>query len=319
MPLPRIVDRLPHDPYAERAALVASLRATPASIPPKYFYDALGCALFGAICALDEYYPTRTEQAIFEHYRAEIANAVGSGRQFVDLGAGDCRKAEPWLAALQPRRYVAVDIAAAALAPALARIAADQPDLETIGVLADFTAGLDLRRDLLDAPALFFYPGSSIGNFSPADAVHFLRSLREHCAFTGEGSGLLIGVDTKKEKMTLDAAYDDALGVTAAFNRNVLKHVNAILGSDFDPRQFLHRGFYNTDAGRIEMHLEATSAQSVHIDGIARIFTAGERIATEHSYKYTPAEFRALLERAGFAHSRCWQDDAGAFAVFHAA
>ncbi len=317
MPAYRIVQRLSVDPAAERTALVAGLRAVPASIPPKYFYDVLGCALYGAICELPEYYPTRTERAIFHQYRAEIAKAMGNGGQFVDLGAGDCCKGESWLAFVAAKRYVAVDIAAEEINRALARLAPDYPDVEMLGVITDFTAGLDLTADLADLPTTFFYPGSSIGNFTPEEALAFLRAIRLHCVVPG--SGLLIGVDTKKEKARLDSAYDDPLGVTAAFNRNVLNHVNRMLGSDFMPEAFAHRGFYNAQASRIEMHLEATSAQTVALDGTARTYAAGERIHTENSYKYSPAEFSALLERAGFAAIRCWQDARRDFAVFYAA
>jgi dimethylhistidine N-methyltransferase len=314
----QIHSRLVRDPAQERAALVAGLRATPASIPPKYFYDALGCALFGAICELPEYYPTRTERGIFGEQREAIAAAAGRQRQFVDLGAGDCCKALAWLPFLEPVRYVAVDIAGHALESALATMAVEYPEIEMTGIVADFTQGLDLRRDLGAVPATFFYPGSSIGNFAPADARRFLADIHLHC-LASEGSGLVIGVDTKKSKARLDAAYDDALGVTAAFNRNVLQHVNRLLGADFHPDAFAHRGFYNEAAGRVEMHLEATSPQTVRLDGVPRHFAAGERIHTENSYKYTPGEFTALLQEAGFRRVTCWQDANRDFAVFYAA
>ncbi len=317
MPGYRLVHRLAVDPVAERRALVEGLRTTPAGIPPKYFYDVLGCALYGAICELPEYYPTRTERAIFHEYRAEIAKAMGRDGQFVDLGAGDCHKGEDWLAFVAAKRYVAVDIAAEAINRALARLAPKHPDVEMLGVITDFTAGLDLAADLDDLPTTFFYPGSSIGNFTPDEAFDFLRAIRRHCIVPG--SGLLVGVDTQKDQARLDVAYDDPLGVTAAFNRNVLNNVNRVLGSDFVPHAFAHRGFYNARAGRIEMHLEATSAQTVMLDQAPRIYVAGERIHTENSYKYAPAGFRAMLERAGFGAVRCWQDARGDFAVFYAA
>jgi dimethylhistidine N-methyltransferase len=312
----RVVHRLEVDPAAERRALVAGLRATPPCIPPKYFYDDLGCALYGAICALPEYYPTRTERAIFSAYRAEIAQAIGVGSQFVDLGAGDCSKAESWLALVAAKRYVAVDLAAGLIERALARLASAFPAVEMLGVITDFTLGLDLRSDLVELPATFFYPGSSIGNFAPDDALLFLQAIKRHCEVPG--SGLLIGVDTVKDKARLDAAYDDSLGVTAAFNRNVLNYVNRVLDSDFAAGAYAHRGFYNAEAGRIEMHLEAMSAQVVTLDGAPRIFGAGERIHTENSYKYAPADFAAQLRQAGFQTVRCWQDACGDFAVFHA-
>ncbi|HEY3460331.1 MAG TPA: L-histidine N(alpha)-methyltransferase, partial [Casimicrobiaceae bacterium] len=166
-------------------------------------------------------------------------------------------------------------------------------------------------------PVTFVYPGSSIGNFAPHDALHLLRAIRRHCP--DDASGLLIGVDTKKEVARLSAAYDDAEGVTAAFNRNVLFHVNRILGTRFDPAAFAHVAFYASGASRIEMHLEARSAQSVVIDGIERTYARGERILTEHSYKYAPDEFEALLAAAGFRRVTRFQDPSGDFAVYYAA
>jgi dimethylhistidine N-methyltransferase len=313
----RVVDLLHADDARERRRLVDGLRAPQAAISPKYFYDELGCALFTAICELPEYYPTRTERAIFERHGAEIAAAAGQGAQLVDLGAGDCAKAESLLPVLVPARYVAVDIAADALRSALARIAGRHPALDVLGIACDFTRGLDLGRHLWTRRTTFFYPGSSIGNFLPADAAAFLAAIRAHCA-RHPGSGLLIGVDTPKEPARLVAAYDDALGVTAAFNRNVLVHVNRVLGSDFDPAAFAHVACYDAAAQRIEMHLEARRAMDVDLDGAGRHFCAGERIHTENSYKYTPEQFAAMLRAAGFGSVRVWQDVDGDFAVCHA-
>lgn len=315
----RLINRMigPLRPHAqtEWAALVEGLFAQPAVIPPKYFYDALGCALFDAICELPEYYLTRTERRIFAAHRETIAAVVGQNRQFVDLGAGNCAKGEFWIAALKPRRFIAVDIAAAAVEPALARLALAHPDVEFTGVITDFSRTLDLAADLDTGAATFFYPGSSIGNFNPDEALGLLAQVRDLCFRRG---GLLIGVDAPKDGARLAAAYDDALGVTAAFNRNVLNHVNALLGSDFDPAAFAHVAFYNAGAGRVEMHLEARSVQRVTIAGRERVFAAGERIHTENSYKYSPEEFAALLRRAGFSDIAVWQDEAGDFAVYYA-
>lgn len=313
----RIVERLVRDPDAERAALSSGLQAPAAAIPPRYFYDALGCALFGAICELPEYYPTRTERAIFSEYRDEIADAIGQGHQFVDLGAGNCGKALAWLPLLAPRRYLAVDIAGQEIGNALAKMAPEFPEIEMLGIVTDFMAGLDLEQDLDDSPVTFFYPGSSIGNFSPVEALAFLRAIKLHCAGRDD-SGLLIGVDMKKDHARLDAAYDDATGVTAAFNRNVLNHVNRVLGSDFRLEAFAHRGFYNAADGRVEMHLEALTPQTVRWPGVTRTFAAGERIHTENSWKYAPGEFTTLLRQAGFQRVRCWQDGSHDFAIFHA-
>ncbi len=314
----RVIDRLSKHDKPEAAGIIAALQERPATISPKYLYDAQGCALFAAICELEEYYPTRTEQAIFDQHRGAIAEIVGRRRQLIDLGAGDGRKAQQWFPVLEPSRYLAVDIAPTAVRSTLDRIASECPALEAVGLLTDFADTLTLPDELVDQATLFFYPGSSIGNFAPSRALHFLAALREHCTCAGAGSGLLIGVDAKKDPVRLAAAYDDALGVTAAFNRNVLRHLNALIGSDFDARAFAHRALYNAQAGRIEMHLEATTAQTVRLGSSHRRFEAGERIATEHSYKYAPEEFEALLRQAGFASIRCWRDEASAFLVFYA-
>lgn len=299
----------------DRRELVDGLLANPATIPPKYLYDALGCALFEAICELPEYYLTRTERAIFAAHRETIAALLGQHRQFVDLGAGDCRKGEWWLTALRPRRFIAVDIAAAAIESALTRLAAAHPEVEFAGVVTDFSRTLDLGADLDAGPVTFFYPGSSIGNFAPDEALKLLAQVRRLCS---RGGGLLIGVDAPKDPARLGAAYDDALGVTAAFNRNVLNHVNALLGTEFDPAAFAHVAFYNPAASRIEMHLEARRAHCVVIGGRERVFAPGERIHTENSYKYTPEQFASVLRRAGFSDITLWQDEAGAFAVYYA-
>ncbi len=310
-----LLNRLDLDLPEERAALHEGLFATPARISPKYFYDALGCALFDAICALPEYYPTRTEHSILAGHSDEIARVVGRRKQFVDLGAGDCTKAALLLPALAPRRYVAVDIAEAAIGPALARMAPKFPASTLIGVVTDFSHRLDLDGAIDGGSVTFFFPGSSVGNFPPEQALEFLRQVRARCAV---GSGLLIGVDTKKDRARLEAAYDDALGVTAAFNRNILRHVNAVAGCDFDPATFAHVAFYNSAFGRIEIYLEARYALHVQTAIGVRRFARGERIHTEYSYKYAPHEFTALLEAAGFADATLWQDARGDFAVYYA-
>jgi dimethylhistidine N-methyltransferase len=313
----RIFSRIATDPSTEREDLVRGLMASPASISPKYFYDALGCAIYGAICQLPEYYPTRTEVALFREHRAAIAGALGSGRQFVDLGAGDCCKAQSWLPFVNPSRYIAVDIAEAEIHRALTRMAQDFPAIEMVGVVTDFSRHLDLEGVLGAEPVTFFYPGSSIGNFSPAEAREFLVQVRAYLEGR-PGSGLLIGVDGKKDKGVLDAAYDDPLGVTAAFNRNALVHLNRRFGLDFDIAGFVHRGFYNEAEGRIEMHLEAVRDQVVHVEGRTRAFRARERIHTENSYKYRPGEFAALLASAGFSRCRDWRAEGDAYTLFYA-
>ena len=311
-----ITNTLKLDAKTELDALERGLLAPAASIPPKFFYDAIGSMLYNAIVLTPEYYPTRTEAAIFEKYRYDIAGVIGTGKQLVDLGSGDSVKAEAWFTSLKPSRYVAVDISETAAQDALARLAGNADAPELAGLITDFSRVLDVTSVMVKAPTLFIYPGSSIGNFLPDEALWFLKQIRAHC--DSAGSGLLIGVDAKKDSGRLDAAYDDALGVTAAFNLNTLRHVNQLLGTDFDVRDWQHRGFYNAALGRIEMHLEARRDVTVRICGAARTFTQGERIHTENSYKYSPEQFRGLLIEAGFTEPQLWQDERKDFNVFYA-
>ncbi|TAG46426.1 MAG: L-histidine N(alpha)-methyltransferase [Betaproteobacteria bacterium] len=311
-----LVNALKLDAKAELDALAKGLLAPAASLSPKYFYDALGSTLYNAIVLTDEYYPTRTEAAIFDTFRADIAAAIGVGKQFVDLGSGDSVKAEKWFASLKPSRYVGVDISESALTDALNRLAGIPDAPELVGLVTDFSRVVDLTAVVEKRPSVFFYPGSSIGNFSPDDAVWFLKQIRAHCH--DSDCGLLIGVDAKKDKARLDAAYDDALGVTAAFNLNALRNVNRLLGSDFDVADWQHRGFYNEAMGRIEMHLEAKRAVQVRVRGELRAFAAGERIHTENSYKYSPEQFEAILIEAGFQRPQLWRDEKHDFNVFYA-
>ena len=302
--------------WSGRAELLAGLNAPQAWISSKYFYDSLGSQLFEAITHLPEYYPTRTEAAIFSHHIGDIAHAVGTGPNLIDLGAGNCEKAASLFAALKPAQYIAVDISADYLESALTRLRHQFPDIGMTGLGMDMSEGLSLPDSIPGARRLFFYPGSSIGNFTPADAAGFLSDLRRQCQ---QQSGLLIGVDLIKDKAILDAAYDDALGVTAAFNLNVLRQLNRLIGSDFRPEDWRHIGRYVEAESRIEMHLEARRALTVHWPGAQRAFRAGERIHTENSCKYTRDGFKALLEQAGFARPACWTDERGWFAVYWAA
>ena len=297
------------------AEISAGLLARDAWTSPKYLYDALGSKLFEAICALPEYYPTRTEAAIFARHGAEIAHAVGPGSTLIDLGAGNCAKAASLFPLLHPAQYVAVDISYDFLSESLSRLQQRFPHIEMTGLGLDFSSRLDLPDSVRAARRLFFYPGSSIGNFAPEQAIAFLRRLR--ASADGDG-GLLIGVDLIKDDAILDAAYDDALGVTAAFNLNMLRHVNGLIGADFDVRAWQHHGFFNADERRVEMHLEARSEQVVHWKGGQRRFAKGERIHTEDSYKYTRASFVGLLEQAGFSTVQVWTDPQQWFAVIYA-
>lgn len=302
------------DPAAARAELLEGLTAPAAFTSPKFLYDRLGSKLFEAITALPEYYPTRTEASIFAAKAAQMAEAIGPIGSLIDLGAGNCEKASALFETLQPHRYVAVDISVDFLREALGRIAREHPQIEMAGIGLDFSGELQLPREMLGGRPIFFYPGSSIGNFTPEHALRFLRGLREQA---GDG-GLLIGVDLVKPASILEPAYDDALGVTAAFNLNMLLHLNRQIGSDFRPQDWRHIGIYNAGQSRIEMHLEARHSLSVTWPGGARQFAAGERIHTENSYKYTVPDFRQLLADAGFSAGRHWTDDQDQFAVFWA-
>ncbi|WP_442123188.1 L-histidine N(alpha)-methyltransferase [Massilia sp. 2TAF26] len=299
-----------------RAELDAGLRAREACISPKFLYDALGSKLFEAICELPEYYPTRTEALIFERHGAEIARAVGQGSTLIDLGAGNCAKAARLFPLLHPAQYVPVDISANFLQDAVERLRQRFRHIEMNALGMDFSGGdWQLPDSVRRERRLFFYPGSSIGNFTPDEALAFLRRVRAQC---GPDGGILIGIDLAKDRAVLNAAYDDALGVTAAFNLNVLRHANRLLGADFDIRAWRHRGFYNERMGRVEMHLEARTTQLVSWQGACRRFEAGECIHTENSYKYRPAAAVELLEQAGFAASGIWTDARAWFAVIHA-
>jgi dimethylhistidine N-methyltransferase len=311
---PVFVELAREDDAALRTELLRGLTAPAAQVAPKFLYGPLGSALFDAITRLAEYYPTRTEAAIFAARRDAMAEACGRGRPLVDLGAADCAKAAALFDALQPSQYVAVDISVDYVRDALQRLQCSHPALPMLGVGMDFAAALDLPPQVGPGPRTLFYPGSSIGNFTPDEALVFLRRVRAACA----GGALLIGVDLVKPRELLEAAYDDALGVTAAFDLNLLRNVNARLGADFDPRQWRHVAFFDARASRIAMHLEAREALTVRWPGGERRFAAGERIHTESSYKYRRDDFEALLRDAGFGRTQCWTDVRGWFAVFAA-
>ena len=312
---PRFIQSWYDDADAARVTARDALVARRASVAPKFFYDQLGSHLFEAITELPEYYPTRTEAAIFAAHGAEMAAAIGSGMALVDLGAGNCAKAATLFPLLEPQCYVAVDISVDFLRDALRRLQREHPHIAMAGLGQDFATTLEIPDELLGAlRPVFFYPGSSIGNFTRPDALAFLSRVRERA----DEGGLLIGVDLVKPRDVLEAAYDDALGVTAAFNRNVLQHLNRLIGSDFDPRQWRHVAFFDEAEARIEMHLEARESLSVVWPGGVRNFEAGERIHTENSCKYTVEGFASLLAEAGFASTRHWTDERGWFAVFWA-
>ncbi len=311
---PRFIQIGSADPGSERATARSALLARPASASPKFLYDALGSRLFEAITELPEYYPTRTEAAIFKANGGAIAEAIGPIGSFIDLGAGNCGKAMSLFPVLRPQRYVAVDISVDFLRDALAKVQREHPQLDVSGVGLDFSSRLQMPPGSVQGRPVYFYAGSSVGNFTPEEAVPFLTSVREQAG----GGGLLIGVDLVKASEVLEPAYDDALGVTAAFNLNLLLHLNRLIGSNFQPRAWRHVGLFDRTHSRIEMHLEARHALSVTWPGGERRFEAGERIHTENSCKYTVPGFEALLQQSGFSRGRHWLDERGWFAVFWA-
>jgi len=318
-----LIDLLSNQAAVQHLAdeLAAGLLARPAAVSPKFFYDSLGSALFTAITALDEYTPTRTERALLQAHGpamgAALRQRLGQGFTLVDLGAGDGAKAASLFAALQPGRYLAVDIAGDYLAQALAGLRAQFPQIPMQGVVQDFSARLALPAGLINEPALLFYPGSSIGNFGPEAALALLVQARQAV----QGGALLIGADLLKPVPAMVAAYDDDLGLTAAFNLNLLRQANRLLGSDFQPRQWAHVARFDARSSRVEMHLQARQALTVRWPGAERHFAAGEGIHTECAYKWTPASFEALLRDAGWQPQQRWLGaaegaDAPGFGVF---
>lgn len=326
-PRPHFIQQHRQDMTAVRAELAAGLMAPSARLAPKYFYDALGSRLFDAITELDEYYPTRTEAAIFDTQGQSMARHVPPGAVWFDLGAGSCAKAASLFEVMRPGAYVPIDISVDYLRGSVAALQERHPGLPMLGLGLDFSSALELPVEadawlgghgLQAAPRCVFYPGSSIGNFAPDEALQLLAQARALCEGGGAGSGLLIGVDRVKDTAVLEPAYDDALGVTAAFNRNLLRHVNRLLGSDFAPVRWRHVAFFDEVRSRIEMHLQSDGDQTVQWPGGQRHFGDGERMHTENSYKWTPDAFEALLRGAGFGEVMHWSDERAWFSVFWA-
>jgi L-histidine N-alpha-methyltransferase len=313
MAAPRFIQLHREDSVALRHELAQGLLGRPATVSPKFLYDALGSRLFDAITELPEYYPTRTERAILDAHAASIASRVGPGRTLIDLGAGSCEKAAQLFDALQPARYVAVDISVDYLRQALTVLQRQHPRIEMLGVGADFSTSLVLPPEAGTGERLVFYPGSSIGNFTPEQALRLLRQVR---SAAGAGGALLIGVDLVKAKPVLELAYDDPLQVTAAFNLNLLRRLSVLLGCDVHIEDFAHVALFNEAESRIEMHLQARRDLTLRWPGGERHLAAGERIHTENSYKYTVEGFSRMLRDAGFTRSDCWTDTQRWFAVF---
>ena len=295
------------------AEVLEGLTKTPKELPCKLFYDEKGSALFDEICELEEYYLTRTEMEVMTEYIDDISTVLGRRCLLIELGSGSSTKIRLMLDHLkEPAAYVPIDISAEHLKKSVASLAKDHPRLKIIPVYADYTQPFSL-------PALRFpysrkvvyYPGSTIGNFTQEYAGHFLKQIARRA---GKGSGLLIGVDLKKDKQTLEAAYNDKKGVTAAFNLNMLERLNRELGSNFDLDQWRHYAFYNSDKGRIEMYLVSLGDQHVVLGGARISFTRGERILTEYSHKYTVEEFEHLVIDY-FQVEHVWMDKENKFSV----
>lgn len=294
-------------------ALRRGLSARPRAVAPQWFYDTEGSALFERICETPEYYPTRTERALLDAVGPEIAGWLGPDVELVEFGAGACEKAGRLLACLErPRRFVPLDISAEHLWAAAARLRRQRPGLEVLPLAADFTAGFALPPPL--GRRVGFFPGSSIGNWEPAEAARLLA--RFGAALGPAAGGLLVGVDLVKDPALLHAAYNDAAGITAAFNRNLLARANRELGAGFDLDAWAHAAFYHPALQRIEMHLVARRADRATIAGVPFVFDEGDSIHTENSYKYTVPGFGALAQLAGFEAAAVWTDAARHFALF---
>ena len=287
------------------------LRSSPKRIPCRFFYDAEGSRLFEEICELPEYYLTRAEDEILAERAGEIAELVPAGADLVELGSGSARKTSRLIRAMLARSgtlcYVPIDISPTALEASSERLLECHPALSIRGIAAEYEAGLAWLEEMPSSGRLVLLLGSNIGNFDRKGAAELLRRLGRRLA---PGDRLLVGIDLRKERSVLERAYDDARGVTARFNKNLLVRMNAELGSDFDPADFRHLAFYVEDAGRIEMHLESRRAHRVRIERLAMDvhLAAGERIHTEDSYKYSPEEIEGLARAAGLERVVSWTD-----------
>lgn len=312
---------LPAEPAARESSellrdTLRGLSSRPREIPCKYLYDERGSELFDEICRLDEYYLTRAELAIMDHRVDEMAAALGPRCMVLEYGSGTSHKTEILLGALeQPVAYVPIDISCELLAESADRLRGRFPDLEIEPVCADYTSDYSLPRTRTTPERrVVYFPGSTIGNFAPDEAADFLS----HVAMVvGTGGGLLIGVDLDKSAETIEAAYNDAAGVTAAFNLNLLERLNRELGADFDPRAFRHEAVYDGERGRVEMFLASREKQRVRLAGRTFHFEAGERLCTEHCHKYGVDEFAELARASGFEPDRVWLDDEKLFSVHY--
>jgi dimethylhistidine N-methyltransferase len=293
--------------------VLQGLQGARKTLQPKLFYDAVGAELFERICEQPEYYLTRAELSILRARAGDIAALAGPRCALVEYGSGAGVKIRLLLDALEaPAAYVPIDISREQLARVARALAAEYPLVAIAPVAADYTTPIELPPLPAGARRLAFFPGSTIGNFHPAEAAAFLTRIRRT---VGPGGALVLGVDRRKDAATLDAAYDDAAGMTAAFNRNLLARLNHEYAATFDLDQFTHRAFFNPDASRVEMHLVSLREQTVTVAGTAIRFERGETIWTESSYKYDEARLEQLVSAAGFTIDRLWTDDESRFWV----
>lgn len=311
------VDCKPHLSSFEEEVSIG-LAAQPKALEPKFFYDEEGSRLFEQICEEPEYYPTRVEMTILERHAEEIKHAVGDSPTLIEFGSGNSQKIRLLLDQLKPDSYLAIEISREQLLVACDELSSLYPHLPITAICADYCQPLPLSEVEAIGPTrrLAFFPGSTIGNFTPAAAIQFLSNVRQT---VGEGGGLLIGIDLKKDSKRLTAAYNDEAGVTAAFNLNLLRRINRELGADFDLAYFRHHAFYNEALGRIEMHLVSQRKQRVKIGDKLFHFEQGESIHTENSYKYTVEEFRSMAALGGFGLGQTWVDHDGLFSVHYLA
>jgi dimethylhistidine N-methyltransferase len=291
---------------------IGDLSQRPKRLSPKYFYDAAGSELFEAITKLPEYYPTRTELSILRDRGSDIAAIIPKGAALVEFGAGATTKVRLLLESCAISAYVPVDISGDFLNGQADALRRDFPGLAVYPVTADFTAPFALPPAIVGMPKVGFFPGSTIGNFEPHEACAFLRSARQ---ILGEGAQMILGVDLEKDERVLYDAYNDAAGITARFNLNVLVRINRELGGNFDLSAFTHRAIYNRERHRIEMHLISKKSQTVRMLGTSIAFRAGESIHTESSYKYSLERLTALARGSGWTPRESWTDAAGMFSV----
>jgi dimethylhistidine N-methyltransferase len=309
---PALPDRFDEATSAFAAEVIRDLAKSPKKLSPKYFYDARGSELFEQITVLPEYYPTRTELSILRERGRDIARLIPPGAALLEFGAGATTKVRLVLEHARPAAYVPVDISADFLRQQADALRRDLPELGVYPVAADFTAPFALPAEVADMPKVGFFPGSTLGNFEPDEARAFLSTARQ---ILGTGARMIIGVDLEKDERTLYDAYNDAAGVTARFNLNVLERINRELGGNFDLSGFVHRSIYNRDRHRIEMHLISRKAQSVRVLGHRFAFRPGESIHTENSYKYSFERLTALAEAAGWKVQESWTDKDRLFSV----